>query len=131
MMRVLVVSYSQSGDVFRSVQSFVRPLATDGVEFVWANLRPCTPYPSPWRSLGRFFDVFPECILEQPSPIEPPPFEPNDEFALVVLAYPVWFLSPALPVQSLLRSPYAEVLRGRKVITLSVSRNMWHSAPSA
>jgi hypothetical protein len=45
-----------------------------------------------------------------------------------MVVYQVWFLAPSLPVQSFLRSPAARVLRNAKVLTISVSRNMWHSA---
>src|SRR5262249_3502731 len=49
-------------------------------------------------------------------------------YDLILLVYPVWFLSPALPVQGFLASPAAHVLHGRPVVTVSVSRNMWQSA---
>ena len=62
-MRILVLYYSQSGDVTRAVNAFVEPLAASGAGIVWENLRPKTAYPSPWRSLTRFFGVMPDCVL--------------------------------------------------------------------
>ncbi len=85
-------------------------------------------HPFPWRSPFRFFDVLPECILELPPANRPLPTEADAHFDLIVLAYPVWFLSPALPVQALFRSPDARLLKNRNVLTISVSRNMWHNA---
>jgi hypothetical protein len=84
-------------------------------------------YPFPWN-LYRFFDVFPECINQEPPEIEKPQFSPDDKFDLVILAYQVWFLAPSLPIQGFLQSEYAKVLKQTKVITLIGCRNMWHSA---
>ena len=128
MKRILVIYYSQTGDVRRMAQSLTAPLESAGAELVWAEIQPTVPYPSPWRNIHRFFNVMPECVLGFPPEIVPPTFRSTDHFDLIVLAYQVWFLSPSLPVQGLFRSEHAAVMRGRKVITLSVSRNMWHRA---
>ena len=69
-MRILVLYYSQSGDVTRAVNAFVEPLAASGAGIVWENLRPKTAYPSPWRSLTRFFGVMPDCVLGDAPEIE-------------------------------------------------------------
>lgn len=131
MKRVLVVYYSQSGDVRRAAEALTAPLAEAGAELVWEEIRPRVQYPSPWRNVQRFFNVMPECILQVPPPIELPTFDPRQHFDLVILAYQVWFLSPSLPVQGFFRTEQAEVLRGAKVVTLSVSRNMWQNASEA
>jgi hypothetical protein len=47
---------------------------------------------------------------------------------LVVLAYPVWFFSPAPPIQAFFHTEHAQVLCGCKTMTLSVSRSMWNQA---
>src|SRR5262249_6992252 len=73
-------------------------------------------------------NVLPECLLGPPPAIAAPAFDPSAPYDLVVLVYQVWFLSPSLPIQGFLASPSARVLSGRKVITVSVSRNMWQSA---
>ena len=70
-LRVLVLYYSQSGDVTRAVESFVRPLEATGAKLVWECLQPVEPFPSPWKRVGRFFDVFPECITANPASITP------------------------------------------------------------
>jgi len=126
--RILVVYYSHSGDVARSSQSFVRFLEqSPEVELTWECIKPKVVYPFPWN-LYRFFDVFPECINQEPPEIEKPQFSPDDKFDLVILAYQVWFLAPSLPIQGFLQSEYAKVLKQTKVITLIGCRNMWHSA---
>ena len=62
MTRVLVVEYSQSGDVAKIADAFVRPLERPDVEVRRERIQPVIPYP--WRSIPRFFSVFPECASE-------------------------------------------------------------------
>jgi len=88
-------------------------------------------YPFPWRSVHRFFNAMPESILGTPAPITAPEFDPQTHFDLVVIAYPVWFLAPAPPIQAFFKSPHVAVLRGANVVTISVSRAMWQRASEA
>ncbi len=127
MKRVLIVYYTQSGDVERAIQSFTKFLNTPEVELTWERIQPKADYPYPWK-FHKFFDVFPECINEEPPEIEPPNFDFNKKFDLIILAYQVWFLAPSLPIQSFLKSEAAKVIKNTKIITLIVCRNMWHSA---
>ncbi len=124
MKRVLVLYYSQSGDVSRAAEALLAPLTGRGAEVVWRRIEPCTPYPYPWGKIDRFFDVFPECVVGDAPEIQPLDLAGEKPFDLVVLAYQVWFLSPSLPMQGFFKSPAANVLRQAPVVTLSVSRNM-------
>jgi hypothetical protein len=128
MTRILVLYYSQTGQLTRAAQSMLGPLAgRPDVEIVWQNLEPVAPFPFPWSFL-RFFDTFPECVYLDPPPLKPLAFGLEARFDLVVVAYQVWFLSPALPITAFLKSPAAGILRDTPVITLIVCRNMWLSA---
>jgi hypothetical protein len=127
-MRVLLIHYSQSGDGARVADELAAVLQSPGVELQRECLRPVPPYPFPWGNVFRFFNVLPECLLGPPPAVEPPAFDPAAPFDLIILVYQVWFLSPSLPFQGFLAAPAAAVLRGRKVLTVSVSRNMWQSA---
>lgn len=128
MTRILVLYYSQTGQLTRAVQSMMAPLAVrPDVEIHWQNLEPLEPFPFPWGIL-RFFDTFPECVHLDPPPIRPVTFAPDARFDLVILAYQVWFLSPSLPVTAFLQSESAQVLRDTPVITFIACRNMWLSA---
>ena len=127
MKHVLVVYYTQSGDVERAIRSFTKFLNTPELELTWERIQPKPNYPYPW-SFQNFFDVFPECINEEPPEIEPPKFDRNKKFDLIILAYQAWFLSPSLPIQAFLKSEAAKVIKNTKIITLIVCRNMWHSA---
>jgi len=128
MKRVLVVHFSQTGQLARIVRRLVAPLAgaTGEVELVEEALRPRTPYPFPWPLL-RFFDAMPEAVL-----LDPPLLEPvgaKGDFDLVVLAYQVWFLSPSGPITAFLKSDEGKrLLRGRPVVTVIACRNMWLNA---
>ena len=126
--RILIVYYSQSGDVARIMETFVRPIRNlPDVDVAIENLEPIRPYPFPWRTLPRLLSIFPECHRGGGNGIRPLSIGLDRTFDLVILAYQVWFLAPSLPVQDFLRSEYGALLRGAKVITLCVSRNMWHS----
>ena len=58
MKKVLVLYYSQTGQLTDVVKSFAAPLEVDeNVEVVYQNIEPKTPYPFPWGYL-EFFDIF-------------------------------------------------------------------------
>ncbi len=124
--RVLVVSYSQSGQLADILDAFLAPLrAVPSLELVEEVLRPSPPFPFPWP-LRRFLDAFPESFLEIPCRLEPARFDPKQAFDLVVLAYQPWYLSPSIPASSFLQSPTGRaVLHNAPVITLVGARNMW------
>jgi hypothetical protein len=123
--RVLVICYSQSGQLREIVDEVTGPLQAAGIEVTLAPIKPTRAYPFPW-SFWRFFDTFPECVYEDPDPIEPVAVE--GDFDLVILAYQVWFLSPSLPLTAFLQRDAARLLAGKPVITLIACRNMWMQA---
>jgi len=125
MTRILVLYYSQTGQLTRALESMLKPLAARAdVEIVRQNLEPVEPFPFPWPFF-RFLDTFPECVHMDAPPLKPLAFGPEARFDLVVLAYQVWFLSPSLPVTAFLKSPAAQVLKDTPVITFIACRNMW------
>lgn len=128
MTRILVLYYSQTGQLTSALESMLKPLAarTD-VQIVRQNLEPVEPFPFPWPFF-RFLDTFPECVYMDAVPLKPLAFGPEARFDLVILAYQVWFLSPSLPVTAFLKSPAAGVLKDTPVITFIACRNMWISA---
>src|SRR3546814_1477043 len=48
MKRVLVVYFSQTGQLRRVAESLCAPLTAAGVEVDWCALQPRQPYPFPW-----------------------------------------------------------------------------------
>jgi len=126
MKKVLVLYYSQTGQLTDSVKSFASPLEDDdSVEVVYQAIEPKVAYPFPWGYL-EFFDIFPESVYMDGCEIkEFKNVNENDNFDLVVLAYTIWFLSPSLPISGFLSSKYAKLLKDKPVITLIACRNMW------
>ena len=69
---ILIVSYSQTGQLTRLAESFVSPLRTQSDIMVeHCQLQPQTAYEFPWRFLP-FFNAFPESVHLQPAPIKQP-----------------------------------------------------------
>jgi len=126
MKRILVVYYSQTGQLAEIMDSIVAPLrGSTECSVTVARVTPKQPYGFPWSFWG-FFDTFPECIYDDPQPIEKLPLADDAEFDLIILGYQVWFISPSLPTTAFLQSEQAErLLRGKPVITVIACRNMW------
>ena len=126
MKRILAVYYSQTGQLGEIMDSIVAPLrASPACSVTVARLTPENPYDFPWSFWG-FFDTLPECIYDDPQPIEKLPLADDAEFDLIILGYQVWFISPSLPTTAFLQSAQAKrLLRGKPVITVIACRNMW------
>src|SRR6185436_14891133 len=114
MKRVLIVSYSQTGQLDTVTRSIAGPLVESlGMTVEHARLAPQEPYPFPWPFLT-FFNTFPETVHGRPRPIQPLRLAPGTSFDLIILAYQVWFLSPSQPMTAFLQSPdAARLLRGK------------------
>ena len=129
MKRILVIYYTQSGQLKEIADNFVDPFQKQGIPVDFYEIQMETPYPFPWTNES-FFGAFPESFLELPQPIKAmPPDIKTQEYDLVVLAYQVWYLSPSIPVTSFLKSEQARaLLEGKPVVTISGTRNMWIKA---
>jgi hypothetical protein len=128
MARILVIYYTQTGQLRRVVESLVAPLKSrPEVEIVWQPVVPRPGYPFPWKFLS-FLDAFPESVYLDAPAIVSGNFDADGEYELVILAYQVWFLAPSLPITGFLKSPQARVLKGKRVITVIACRNMWVTA---
>lgn len=125
---VLVIAFSQTGQLTSAVERVVGPLREAGHRVHCEMLQPETPFPWPWP-LTDFVDAFAECVQLDPPPLKPLSIPEGVEWDLVILGYAVWYLSPALPVTAFLQSPAArQHLAGRPVVTLVACRNMWLTA---
>jgi hypothetical protein len=123
--KVLVLFYSQAGQTQKAVETFVRGFSSELKCDVF-QIHPRETFPFPW-TVSRFFRIFPRSIQGLAPEIEPLKVQ-WENYDLVILGYQVWFLSPSLPIQGFLKSPDAENLRGKKVITILTCRNLWYSA---
>lgn len=125
---VLVINYSQTGQLAEITAQVVAPLRAAGHRVHLETLVPETPFPWPWPVVD-FVDAFPECVQLDAPPLKPLGIPAGATFDLVILTYQVWYLAPALPMTAFLKSPDARrLLAGKPVVTLVACRNMWLSA---
>lgn len=121
---VLVLYYTQTGQLADIVDSFIQPMQDAGISVEKALIQVKNNYPFPWTS-DSFFNEMPESVLEIPTELLPFEFK-RSSYDLVVLAYQTWFLSPSIPTTSALNNPEVrELLKNTPVVTLIGSRNMW------
>jgi hypothetical protein len=123
---VLVVQYSQTGQLAAVTEQIVAPLRDDpAIEVQVEALRLEKPFPFPWPFF-RFLDAFPESAHLVPPPLAPLSLRGDEDFDLVILPYQVWFLAPSQPISAFLQHPLAQrVLRNKPVVTVIACRNMW------
>jgi hypothetical protein len=126
MKRVLIVYYSQTGQLARCVESVIGPLSKDAdIQVTILKVEPRDPYSFPW-SVRKFLNVFPESVLMIPPPLKSFTLDDPGSFDLVILAYSVWYLSPSLPITGFLKSAEARsILFNKPVLTIIGCRGMW------
>ena len=125
--KVLVIYYSQSGQLGDIVNNLCSPLIAAGNIVETIRVLPLKPYPFPWTGKS-FFAVMPDCVLGVPTELQPIQLKETD-YDLVVLGYQAWFLSPSIPSNSILNHPSVKaVLKNTPVVTITGARNMWISA---
>jgi hypothetical protein len=129
MKKVLVIQFSQTGQLSGVLRSIVGPLQDDpGIQLTVETLRPKQAFPFPWPFF-RFFDTFPETVYGDLPELEPLSLPTDQGYDLVILGYTAWFLSPSLPIQAFLASPdAARLLKGKPVVTVVACRDMWLQA---
>lgn len=124
MKKVLIVTYSQSGQLDEIVSN-ISNCFQDDIQVHYEKLIPVPAFPFPWKDIS-FYDAMPESVRLIPASIEPTSFNPKEEYDLVILGYPIWFLSPPIPITTFLKSDKAkEVMKHKPVVTIIGARNMW------
>jgi hypothetical protein len=128
MKRVLVYYYSQTGQLASIVHEFNRSFIDAGWMVDVEEIKPLQPYTFPW-SADSFFHEMPESVLGITTELQPLQVDFSVQYDLIVLAYQPWYLSPSIPITSLLNhSQVKKQLDGAKVVTLIGARNMWLNA---
>ncbi|HMK27762.1 MAG TPA: hypothetical protein VK483_17145 [Chitinophagaceae bacterium] len=125
--KVLVIYYSQSGQLSDIINSLTGPLKEAGHAVEIIRVQPAKAYPFPWKGKS-FFAVMPDCVLGVPTELQP--FQLKETaYDLVIIGYQAWFLSPSIPSNSILAHPSVKaVLKNTPVLTITGARNMWISA---
>lgn len=126
MKEVLVVFYSQTGQLFDIIKNIASGLEGENINITYFEIVPEKRFPFPWNK-NAFFDAFPESFLQIPSPFVPPSEKIlSKKYDLVILGHQVWYLSPSIPLNSFLKSSYCKtLLQNTPVITVIGARNMW------
>lgn len=126
--RILVLSYSQTGRTNNILDVYIEPLRSlSFVQLEIVNVEPETPFPYPWPKLY-FFSIMPETVYESPIPLKGIGVKKDAKYDYIILGCQVWFLSPSLPVSSLLQHPSSSLFSGTPVITVLTCRKMWAEA---
>lgn len=127
MKKVLVLYYSQSGQLKRVLDRLTEPIRESGdIEVTYYQIQLEQDFSFPWEKEA-FFNAFPESFKQIPQTVLSPPDEIlNTRYDLIILGYQVWYLSPSIPINSFLKSAYAQtIFKDTPVVTVSGSRNMW------
>lgn len=125
-MNVLVLYYSQTGQLKEIADNCLSPLVNDvAVDIDFVKVETEHQFPFPWTRLT-FFNAFPESVFGIPFELKPLQIDSTKNYDLIILAYTVWYLNPSIPISSLLQHEDAKkIFNGKKVVTLIGSRNMW------
>ena len=127
MKKILVVTFSQSGQLNEIVDNVTKEMQGNA-EIVVENLQPDPPFPFPWTNIA-FWDAMPNAVDLIPTKLKPFSFNPDDDYDLIILGFPIWFLSPPIPITSFLKShEAAKVMKDKPVLTIIGARNMWVNA---
>lgn len=125
MKRILVIAYSQSGQLYEILENFLKPF--EGVEIEQVKVATKEPFPFPWTS-DVFFDTMPESVLEESVELAPYTLK-STSYDLIILGYQPWYLSPSIPTTSLLKdAKFLSVVKDTPVVTVIGARNMWLNA---
>lgn len=126
MKEVLIVYYSQTGQLLNILKNVASTLSGENVNVSYYEISLKKDFPFPWKQ-EEFYGAFPETFLQIPTELNPVPSEVlQKKYDLVILGYTVWYLTPSIPINSFLKSPEAkQLLMNTPVVTLSASRNMW------
>lgn len=125
--KILVIYYTQSGQLEDILDNFTAPLLADGNTVEKVRVHVAKDYPFPWTGKS-FFAVMPDCVLGVPTTLIPFQLK-ESKYDLVILGYQAWFLSPSIPSNSILNHPAVQaVLKDAPVVTITGARNMWITA---
>ncbi|MFX0555702.1 flavodoxin family protein [Maribacter sp. CXY002] len=129
MKEVLVIYYSQTGQLRTILDNVAKHIHGDDVNISYFEIIPKPKFEFPWQP-EKFYDAFPESFLQVPRDFQAPSKEILDRsYDLVILGYQVWYLTPSIPINSFLKSEYAEqLLKNTPVVTILACRNMWIQA---
>jgi hypothetical protein len=125
--KVLVIYYSQTGQLETILDNFTAPLLQAGFQLETVRVFPKKPYTFPW-SAQSFFTEMPNSVQGIPTELEA--FELKETaYDLIIFGWQPWFLSQSIPSNSILHTPaFKAIAKGTPLITITGCRNMWLNA---
>ncbi|MDR0712798.1 MAG: hypothetical protein LBF89_00830 [Bacteroidales bacterium] len=134
MSKIVAFYYTQTGQGLDILRSVCRPPEDAGHEVIYKAIVPEKAFPFPWTS-DEFFHVFPDAYRGVPCPLRDIDLSDAENADLVIIEYPVWFLSASIPTHAFFNTPAVRrFLKDKPVVAISGCRNMWamaHLAVSA
>lgn len=124
MKKVLVLYYSQTGQLKNVIESFTSKLHDEEIQVDIREIKPVQQYPFPWK-FYEFAQEFPEAALVEGHEVKELEFLQNN-YDLIILGYTIWFLAPSSPMVGFLKSEQAKkIFNNKPVVTLIACRDMW------
>jgi len=124
MKKILVLYYSQTGQLENTIKSFISKLPDEEIVVHTRAIEPVESFPYPW-SYYDFADEFPEAVLMEGCEVKEVEHI-EDNYDLIILGYTIWFLSPSSPIVGFLKTEQAKkVFYDTPVVTLIACRDMW------
>lgn len=125
--KVLAVFFSQTGQMEDIIHTFTSVFDTPGYTLEKVRIHPQTAFPFPWTT-KTFFEAMPHSVDGIPEALEDFEFK-ETKYDLIIVGYQPWFLSPSIPINSLLMHPrFKAIAAHTPVVTISGCRNMWINA---
>jgi len=124
MKKVLVLYYSQTGQLKSVIDSFISKLPDEDIQVDIRAIESVQTYPFPWK-FYEFAQEFPEAALVEGHEVKELEFLQND-YDLIILGYTIWFLAPSSPIVGFLKTEQAKkIFNNKPVITIIACRDMW------
>lgn len=123
---ILVVYFSQTGRVKAGLEDYLKKYREAGDEIEIHAIKAIEKLPFPW-GFFKFFSIMPETVLGPSMEIKPLAISTDKTWDLVVLGFPVWFLSVAPPMKSFLLGQGKTLLKGMTVQPFISCRELWIS----
>lgn len=129
-LNIWAIVYSHSGQSRQALEAFCSALPQEKFRVWRSEIVPEKTIPFPWNPF-EFFNAFPETVQWRPLLVR---LDPEPDFtmhrpAALIFCFPPWFLTPALPFVSFLKSEYfSKIPKDIPVLVLMTCRNMWMAA---
>lgn len=126
---VLVIWYSQTGQLTNIVQRFCSSLDAAKIQVDYCEVKPIPDFPFPWKDEMHFYSQMPACVGQKALPLQLLNGNLKERYDVIVLGFQPWFLHPSIPTISIFENVILrQLFKDTPVITIIGARNMWLNA---